>query len=116
MDQTILAGIGNIYSDEMLWWGGIHPFSIVKNIPDNNLKRMFSAMRTILKRSLKIGGDSESDYRDILGRPGNFQKETSCYAHEGEKCRRKNCGGTIKRVKLGGRSTHFCSRHQRLFR
>ena len=113
MDQTIIAGIGNIYSDEMLWQADVHPLSPIKKIPAVNLKKMSVAMKKILKRSLKIGGDSESDYRNILGEKGNFQNETQAYGREGKKCSRKNCRGIIKRIKLGGRSVHFCPAHQK---
>lgn len=112
LDQSIIAGIGNIYSDEMLWYAGIHPLTIVKKIPPAKIKKMYGAMKKILARSIKIGGDSESDYRNILGEKGNFQNETRAYGHEGENCSKPKCHGIIKRIKLGGRSTHFCPKHQ----
>lgn len=115
MDQTVLAGIGNIYSDEMLWRGGVHPLAKVKDIPTPKLTLMYSAMKKILGRSLKIGGDSESDYRDITGQPGNFQNETKAYAHKGEKCAKLDCDGVIQRIKVGGRSAHFCPKHQKKY-
>ncbi|MFA6273502.1 MAG: DNA-formamidopyrimidine glycosylase [Candidatus Paceibacterota bacterium] len=116
MDQTVIAGIGNIYSDEMLWYASIHPLAKVGKIPEAKIKKMYTAMRKILQHSIKIGGDSESDYRNILGQRGNFQNETRAYGHEGEKCSKPKCSGIIKRIKLGGRSAHFCPIHQILSR
>ena len=115
MDQTVIAGIGNIYSDEMLWHAGVHPLTLVKKIPPEKFKLLFSTMRKILVRSIKIGGDSESDYRNILGEKGNFQNETRVYGQEGEPCSKPKCRGLIKRLKLGGRSARFCGEHQIIF-
>lgn len=112
MDQIIVAGIGNIYSDEMLWRAGIHPLQKVAEIPQAKIKKMYGAMRKILHHSIKIGGDSESDYRNILGQRGNFQNETRAYGREGERCSKPKCRGIIKRIKVASRSAHFCPKHQ----
>ena len=69
-------------------------------------------MRKILRYSLSIGGDSESDYRNILDQRGNFQNKTRAYGHEGESCSKPKCRGIIKRIKTASRSAHFCSVHQ----
>jgi formamidopyrimidine-DNA glycosylase len=114
MDQHIISGIGNIYSDEILWSAGIHPLSIVKKIPPEKLKRVYFATRKILKRGIDFGGDSDSDYRNIHGEPGNFQHKHNAYRRTGTQCLKKD-GGTIQRIKIGGRSTHFCSKHQTLY-
>src|SRR3989344_2997910 len=112
MDQTIVAGIGNIYSDEILWATGIHPLQKVASITPAKIKKMYSVMRKILRYSLSIGGDSESDYRNILGQRGNFQNKTHAYGHEGESCSKPKCRGIIKRIKTASRSARFCSVHQ----
>ena len=114
MDQTIIAGIGNIYSDEMLWHASIHPLTLVKKIPPEKIKKMYGAMRKILRYSIKIGGDSESDYRNILGERGNFQNKTRAYGQENKSCSKPKCRGIIKRIKIAGRSTHFCPIHQKI--
>ena len=112
MDQAIVAGIGNIYSDEILWATGIHPLQKVASITPAKIKKMYSVMRKILRYSLSIGGDSESDYRNILGQRGNFQNKTRAYGHEGEGCSKPKCHGIIKRIKIASRSSHFCPIHQ----
>lgn len=113
MDQNVIAGIGNIYSDEILWSAGVHPFERAGRIRPKKLALMWKAMREILRFSLRIGGDSESDYRDILGRPGRYQNAARAYAREGTPCTRPGCRGAIIRKKIGGRSAHFCNVHQR---
>lgn len=114
MDQEILAGIGNIYSDEILWEAGIHPERLVKNISKQEIYAMWKAMKIILLKSIKMGGDSMSDYRNIHGQKGNFQNAHKVYKRNKEKCLKKNCGGTIKRIVVGGRSAHFCDTHQKM--
>ncbi len=116
MDQSLIAGIGNIYSDEMLWLAGIHPSSKPSKIPPAQLKKLFAAMKKVLKMGIDFGGDSMSDYRNIRGERGRFQHKHNVYQRTGEHCRKKGCDGTISRIKVGGRSGHFCSEHQKLFK
>jgi len=106
MDQTVIVGIGNIYSDEILWEAKIHPLKEVSKLTKDELKKIYQAMRKILEKSIKLGGESISDFRRISGEIGYFDKERKVYRREGEKCIR--CGTIIKRIKLAGRSAHFC--------
>lgn len=115
LNQEIVAGIGNIYSDEILWAAGIHPESIVANIPSSSFKKLFSETKKILRNGLKKGGDSLSDYRNIYGEKGNFQKFHRAYQKTGKPCLKKGCSGIIVRKKIAGRSTHFCPIHQKKF-
>jgi len=114
MDQSLIAGIGNIYSDEMLFESGIHPEEKPVNIPETKFKKMFSVMKPLLNKGIKFGGDSTSDYRNIYGLPGAFQGKHKVYRKKGESCARKNCSGVIIRKVVGGRSAHFCPTHQKL--
>ena len=106
MDQEVIAGIGNIYSDEILWQAKIHPFKDVSKLSRSDLDRIYQAMREILPRAIELGGESTSDFRRISGERGYFDKERKVYRRAGEKCSR--CGTIIKRAKLAGRSAHFC--------
>lgn len=115
MDQSIIAGIGNIYSDEILWRGGVHPESKVSKIKDKKLKLIWRAMKEILARGIDFGGDSMSDYRNIYGLPGKFQLHHQAYRRTGEKCNKNNCNGIIKRKIINGRSAHFCPIHQNIY-
>jgi len=108
MDQTILAGIGNIYSDEILWETRIHPLTKIKNISDEKMKQILSAMKKILTNSIRLGGDSMSDYRNIEGKKGRYQLEHKIYGRFGEQCKRKGCKSLVKKIKIGGRTAHYC--------
>jgi formamidopyrimidine-DNA glycosylase len=119
MDQTVISGIGNIYSDEMLWSASIHPLSRAGAIPPAALKKLYAAMRTVLRKGIDFGGDSDSDYRNIYGERGKFQHKHNAYRRTDKPCPRRNagraCGGTIRRLKIGGRSAHFCDTHQKKY-
>jgi formamidopyrimidine-DNA glycosylase len=114
MDQTLVAGIGNIYSDEMLWEAGIHPEEKPQNIPEEKMRAMYKCMKPLLKRGIKFGGDSTSDYRNIFGEKGDFQNKHQVYGKRGKPCARSGCRGVIIRKVVGGRSAHFCDTHQKL--
>ena len=111
MDQGVIVGIGNIYSDEILWTAKIHPFRDISKISETELKAIYQAMRKILPRAIELGGESISDFRRISGGRGYFDKERKVYRREGQKCSR--CGTIIKRIKLAGRSAHFCPKCQK---
>ncbi len=112
MNQEIIAGIGNIYSDEVLWLVKIHPFKNVSELNEEELKKIYNAIQRILKKAIELHGESFSDYRDPEGRKGRFDKMRKVYRREGEKCSR--CRTEIKRAKIGGRSAHFCPKCQKL--
>ncbi|MBI3632328.1 MAG: bifunctional DNA-formamidopyrimidine glycosylase/DNA-(apurinic or apyrimidinic site) lyase [Candidatus Vogelbacteria bacterium] len=114
MNQELIAGIGNIYSDEILWEAAVHPLQKVSTIPEPKLKKMYKTMKEILQKSIRLGGDSMSDYRNIHGERGGFQNVHKVYRRTGERCAKKNCGGIIRRIKVAGRSAHFCDTHQKL--
>lgn len=111
MDPHFIVGIGNIYADEILWRVGLHPTSRVENLDDKDLKKIYTVMQDILKLAIKHKGSSMDDYRTPSGVKGNFQNLHKAYHRTGEKCSRQD-GGVIKRLKLAGRSAHFCSVHQ----
>jgi len=106
MDQTVIAGIGNIYSDETLWEAKIHPFKEIKELSDKELKRIYQALKKVLKEAIKAKGESISDFRRTTGERGGFDRLRKVYRREGKPCPR--CGVKIKRIKIGGRSTYFC--------
>lgn len=112
MDQSIIAGIGNIYSDEILWRANVNPKRKVAKIKEKELKLIFKAIKELLKKGINFGGDSMSDYRNIYGLPGKFQLHHMAYRRTGEKCKKKGCPGVIIREIINNRSAHFCSKHQ----
>jgi len=114
LEPKIIAGIGNIYSDEILWRASIHPERKIKDLSDKEFTLMHKAMRETLQRGIDFGGDSMSDYRNILGERGHFQEQHNAYRRTGQKCKRAGCKGHIIRKVVGGRSAHFCDTHQKL--
>jgi formamidopyrimidine-DNA glycosylase len=113
LDQRIISGIGNIYSDEMLWLASIHPLRLVSAITKPEMKKLYASMKTVLLKGIDFGGDSTSDYRDIYGNKGAFQANHNAYRMTGKKCKKKGCSGTIMRIAFGGRGAHFCPVHQK---
>ena len=111
MNPVFIAGIGNIYADEILWSSGFHPLSRTENLNGNDLKKIFNYTVKILKKAIKYKGSSMDDYRIPSGEKGSFQDLQNAYQKTGEKCKKKD-GGIIERLKLGGRSAHFCPKHQ----
>ncbi len=107
MDQQNIAGIGNIYSDEILFVAKIHPLKKAEKLGDKELRAVFEATKKVLKKAIKLCGTSTSDYRDTAGKAGRYTETRLVYQREGERCPNK-CGGIIKRLKINGRSAHFC--------
>ena len=108
LDQTIVAGIGNIYADESLYCAGISPFREARTIKKNELIKLKQSIVTVLKKSIGSGGTTFSDFRDLEGENGNFGLQTNVYRRTGKECRK--CGNLIERQKITGRSTHWCPR------
>ena len=114
MDQTLIAGIGNIYSDEALWLAGINPETRTETIPKDKMSLLYKSVLAVLRKGIDFGGDSTSDYRTIDGTPGKFSHHHNAYRRTGKPCGKKGCTGVILRKVVGGRSAHFCSVHQNL--
>jgi formamidopyrimidine-DNA glycosylase len=112
MDQNIIAGIGNIYSDEILWRAKIHPNKDISQLSEKELKDIYQIMKEVLLDAIILGGESISDFRNIFGKKGNFDKMRKVYRREGENCER--CNNKIKRIKIGGRSSYYCPYCQKL--
>ncbi len=110
MDPSVIAGIGNIYSDEIAWRAYVHPFRPANQINGKELKTMFAAMKAVLKQAIKLRGTSFGDFRDTAGKRGLFGDVRKVYGRERKPCPR--CTTAIVRQKIGGRSAHFCPRCQ----
>jgi len=106
MDQSVIAGIGNIYANEILWEAKVSPFKNFTKLSEKELKSIFKAIKRVLKKGIELQGASYSDYRKPSGKKGGFQDWGRVYDREGEDCPR--CEGEIKRKKTGGRSVYFC--------
>jgi formamidopyrimidine-DNA glycosylase len=106
LNQSLLHGVGNIYADEALFHAGIRPLRHAGRLTRAELTRLRAALIKVLKHAIKLGGSSVSDYVDAEGVAGFFQLHHHVYSRTGEPCR--ICKTPIKRVVVGGRSTHFC--------
>ncbi|MCL4426095.1 MAG: hypothetical protein M1553_11810 [Firmicutes bacterium] len=111
LDQTFLAGLGNIYADEVLFQAAIHPEREARSLAQDEATRLHAAIREILTRAIELRGTTFATYVDGEGKKGEFASRLSVYGREGEPCPR--CGNPIQRRKVGGRSAHFCPACQR---
>jgi formamidopyrimidine-DNA glycosylase len=111
LNQSLLHGVGNIYADEGLFRAGVRPARQAARVTAAELERLRVGLVAVLKAAIKKGGSSVSDYVDAEGARGFFQLEHNVYQRAGEPCR--VCGATIKRIVVGGRSTHYCGVCQR---
>src|SRR5665213_101956 len=111
LNQTLLAGVGNIYADESLFRAGIRPRKSSGRLTRAELERLRLALCQVLEHAIRLGGSSVSDYVDAEGMRGFFQLEHKVYQRTGEPCRA--CGSVIRRIIVGGRSTHYCPTCQR---
>ncbi len=111
LDQSFLAGVGNIYADESLHLSRIHPARLTSSIREPKLTNLHKNLQAILRRSIKLMGTTVISYAGVDGSSGSFQKMLTVYGREGEPC--GFCGAKIVRRKLGSRSAHFCPHCQR---
>lgn len=112
MDQKVIAGIGNIYADEVLFDSRISPKRPANQVSEEEVKNLFHSIQKILKKALELRGTSTSDYRDASGEKGSYGDIRMVYRRTGEKCP-ATCGGKIVRITLGGRGTHYCPKCQK---
>ena len=113
MNQNLISGIGNIYSDEILWASGIHPERTVLSLTNSNYACLIKNIKEILSKGIDFDGDSLSDYRNPYGERGEFQLHHNVYRRTNQRCKRKKCTGIIERKILNGRSAHFCPQCQK---
>lgn len=112
IDQTVLAGVGNIYADESLWAAKIHPSTRVEDIPKAKLIGLYNDLRAILRQSIKSGGSTDRNYVNAEGKKGSYLNFASVFRREGQPCPR--CGTTIEKIRVAGRGTHICPKEQKL--
>ncbi|ACK64238.1 formamidopyrimidine-DNA glycosylase [Rippkaea orientalis PCC 8801] len=110
LDQEIVAGLGNIYADEALFKSGVHPTTLGKNLKPQQIEQLRIAIIEVLETAIEKGGTTFSDFKGVTGINGNYGGTAWVYGRTGEPCR--VCGTSIERLKLGGRSAHFCPRCQ----
>ena len=110
LDQTVLAGVGNIYADESLWAAKIHPSTPVMKVSKAKLVTLHSALREILALSIKKGGSTDRNFVDVKGKKGSYLAFAQVFRKQGIPCPR--CGTEIIKIRVAGRGTHICPKEQ----
>lgn len=110
LDQSFVAGLGNIYADECLFRAGIHPLRRASSLSEEEARALFGAMREVIGEAIDSQGTSIRDYVDGEGRRGSFAEKLNVYGRTGEAC--PKCGTKVERAIVAGRGTHFCPRCQ----
>ena len=107
MEQRTVVGVGNIYASEALYAAGIAPWLPAGTISPHRYDRLVEEVRAVLQRAIAAGGTTLRDFQSASGKPGYFSQELAVYGRAGEKCRQ--CGGEIQSMRIGGRSSFYCS-------
>lgn len=111
LDQRMVAGIGNIYADEILFDAYVHPEMSAAEITDEEIQQLYYSIISIMQAAIKAGGSTIRSYTNMFGEAGHYQVYHQVYGKDGESCSR--CGTIIEKTKVGGRGTHFCPNCQR---
>lgn len=111
LDQTVIAGVGNIYADESLWGAKIHPATSVKDISTSKLNTLFTELQYVLRLSIEKGGSTDRNYVNAEGKRGSYIDFARVFRRDGQACPR--CGETIIKTRVAGRGTHTCPRCQK---
>jgi formamidopyrimidine-DNA glycosylase len=111
LDQSFIAGLGNIYVDEALHRAGLHPERLALDLSPRETTRLYQAIKDVLNEGINNRGTSFRDYVDGDGRPGNYQEMLAVYGKEGKPCLK--CGKPINRIRVAGRSSYFCPHCQK---
>lgn len=111
LDQSVVSGVGNIYADEILWQAGVNPLRRANTLNGEEIAQIYSGMMLVLRRAIKKGGTTSRDYRKPDGTRGDYYSIRRVYQRAGEGCFKD--GKAILKIKIGGRTTHFCPLHQK---
>lgn len=113
LDQKVVAGLGNIYADEVLFRAGIRPDALLSEIPEDQLRKLYDLVPSLLRESIGLGGTSFRDYVNSFGQKGHFQLALAVYQKEGLPCIK--CGTPIKKMQVAGRGTRYCPQCQKAY-
>ena len=111
LNQHLISGIGNIYADESLFTAGIRPDRPAASLSRQEIKKLHRSIRKVLRQGIKLRGTTFRDYRDAFNESGGFQDYLKVYGRQNQPC--QQCGKLIQRIRIAGRSTHFCTNCQR---
>lgn len=106
LDQSVVAGVGNIYADEALWGAKVHPQRLVQTVTDQEFESIYTDLRAVMTLSIEKGGSSNHTYVNAEGKRGSYMDFARVFRREGLACPR--CGTTIEKLRVAGRGTHIC--------
>ena len=112
LDQSVIAGVGNIYADESLWGAKINPNRLVSNLTEDEMTLLYTEIRSVMNLSIEKGGSSNSTYVNAEGKRGSYMDFARVFRREGLECPR--CGTIIQKTRVAGRGTHICPMCQAL--
>ena len=112
LDQSVIAGVGNIYADEALWRAKIHPETRIKDFSNVDFENLHESIRFVMNKSIEKGGSTDRNYVNADGSRGNYLEYAAVYHKNGQPCKR--CGTEISKIRVGGRGTHFCENCQKI--
>ncbi len=112
LDQSVIAGVGNIYADESLWGAKIHPARLVGTITNAEFKKLYTEVRAVMNLSIEKGGSTNRNYVNAEGKKGSYMDFARVFRREGLACPR--CGTEIIKIRVAGRGTHICPKEQTL--
>lgn len=110
LDQTVIAGVGNIYADESLWAAKIHPETKAQDLSSAKIKKLYEELRKVLQLSIEKGGSTDRNYVNHEGKRGSYLTFANVFRREGQPCNR--CGATLIKTRVAGRGTHICPKCQ----
>jgi len=113
LDQTVIAGVGNIYADESLWGAKIHPSTLVRDLTDQDFRTLHKALIGVLRLSIEKGGSTDKNYVDADGKKGSYLRFANVFRREGQTCPRHPDTKIIK-LRVAGRGTHICPKCQKV--
>lgn len=113
LDQSVIAGVGNIYADESLWAAKIHPQRLVVSLTEQEMRVLYTELRAVMNLSIEKGGSSNKNYVDAEGKRGSYMSFAHAYRREGLPC--DHCGTTMEKTRVAGRGTHICPSCQVLY-
>lgn len=111
LDQTVVAGVGNIYADESLWGAKIHPSTLVRDVSSIKVHKLYDELVYVLKLSIEKGGSTDKNYIDAEGKKGSYLQFAHVFRRENQACPR--CGHIIIKTRVAGRGTHYCPHCQK---
>ncbi len=112
LDQSVIAGVGNIYADESLWGAKIHPATKVADLPNSKFHLLYSELRSVMNLSIEKGGSTNRNYVNAEGKKGSYMEFARVFRREGLACPR--CGTEIIKIRVAGRGTHICPKEQKI--